>query len=266
MPPASVAHRTRLSWFIGPNLYRAMSAAIPDKVQAFTGLPKSFGFYGRNKQGRVASDHFFMGGGQGASSKAGWQVRAAVPDERGEYAGRTGGKPHASAGAGKGAGRRYRRAGPPARRARAAHAGAAADVVRRTDQRRAVPRRRRPASAGPVRRPAGCVGRWRGEGPGRCDAARRRQLARWSRCSTRAPRSTATSPAARASATRGTGRSRRSQADLDDDYITQDGAARDYGVALGADGRIDPVATARRRAGRTSGADRDMAATTGGST
>jgi 5-oxoprolinase (ATP-hydrolysing) len=65
--PASVANRTRVSWYIGPNLYRALAPAIPDKVQAFTGLPKAFGFYGRNLQGRVASDHFFLGGGQGAS-------------------------------------------------------------------------------------------------------------------------------------------------------------------------------------------------------
>ena len=56
------------------------------------------------------------------------------------------------------------------------------------------------------------------------------------------------------------------QADLDDDYITRDGAVRDYGVVLGADGRIDPAATARRRAEAKDGADRDMAATTGGST
>lgn len=65
--PAAVAHRTRVSWYIGPNLYRALAPAIPDKVQAFTGLPKAFGFYGRNALGRTASDHFFMGGGQGAS-------------------------------------------------------------------------------------------------------------------------------------------------------------------------------------------------------
>ena len=68
-PPAAVANRTRISWWLGPNLYRALSAAIPDKVQAFTGMPKAFGFYGRNLQGRVASDHFFMGGGQGASQR-----------------------------------------------------------------------------------------------------------------------------------------------------------------------------------------------------
>ncbi len=65
--PAAVAHRTRVSWYLGPNLYKALAPAMPDRVQAFTGLPKAFGFYGRNSQGRVASDHFFMGGGQGAS-------------------------------------------------------------------------------------------------------------------------------------------------------------------------------------------------------
>ena len=53
------------------------------------------------------------------------------------------------------------------------------------------------------------------------------------------------------------------QADLDNDYITPEGAKRDYGVILGADGRIDPVATARRRA-ETKGAERDLATTTGG--
>jgi 5-oxoprolinase (ATP-hydrolysing)/N-methylhydantoinase A len=68
-PPASVAYRTRISWWIGPNLYRALAPAIPDQVQAFTGMPKAFGFYGRNNAGRVASDHFFMGGGQGASRR-----------------------------------------------------------------------------------------------------------------------------------------------------------------------------------------------------
>ena len=68
-PPASVAYRTRISWWLGPNLYRALAPAIPDNVQAFTGMPKAFGFYGRNLQGRVASDHFFMGGGQGASQR-----------------------------------------------------------------------------------------------------------------------------------------------------------------------------------------------------
>jgi N-methylhydantoinase B/oxoprolinase/acetone carboxylase alpha subunit len=56
------------------------------------------------------------------------------------------------------------------------------------------------------------------------------------------------------------------QADLEDEYVTAEGAVRDYGVVLGTDGRIDPVATARRRAERRSGAERNVATTTGGTT
>jgi N-methylhydantoinase B/oxoprolinase/acetone carboxylase alpha subunit len=37
-------------------------------------------------------------------------------------------------------------------------------------------------------------------------------------------------------------------ADIEDGYITAAAAERDYGCVLGPDGRIDPVATARRRA------------------
>jgi 5-oxoprolinase (ATP-hydrolysing) len=54
------------------------------------------------------------------------------------------------------------------------------------------------------------------------------------------------------------------QADLDDDYITPEGAKHDYGVILGANGRIDSVATARRRA-EGKDADSALATTTGGS-
>ena len=53
------------------------------------------------------------------------------------------------------------------------------------------------------------------------------------------------------------------QADLDDGYITAEGAVRDYGVVLGASGRIDPVGTAQRRAGKD--ADSASAAMTEGS-
>ena len=66
--PASTTSRTRISWWLGPNLHRALAPVIPDRVQAFTGQPKAFNFYGRNNEGRVAADHFFMGGGQGGSA------------------------------------------------------------------------------------------------------------------------------------------------------------------------------------------------------
>jgi len=39
-------------------------------VQAATGLPHAISIYGREEDGHIYSDHFFMGGGQGASAAA----------------------------------------------------------------------------------------------------------------------------------------------------------------------------------------------------
>jgi 5-oxoprolinase (ATP-hydrolysing)/N-methylhydantoinase A len=66
--PAAVNLRTRTGWYIAPNIFRALAAAAPGEVQAATGLPHAVNIYGRDKEGRVYSDHFFMGGGQGASA------------------------------------------------------------------------------------------------------------------------------------------------------------------------------------------------------
>jgi 5-oxoprolinase (ATP-hydrolysing)/N-methylhydantoinase A len=66
--PAAVNLRTRTGWYIAPNIFRALAAAAPDQVQAATGLPHAVNIYGRDADGRVYSDHFFMGGGQGASA------------------------------------------------------------------------------------------------------------------------------------------------------------------------------------------------------
>jgi 5-oxoprolinase (ATP-hydrolysing) len=66
--PAAVNLRTRTGWYIAPNIFRALVVAAPDQVQAATGLPHSINIYGRDADGRVYSDHFFMGGGQGASA------------------------------------------------------------------------------------------------------------------------------------------------------------------------------------------------------
>jgi 5-oxoprolinase (ATP-hydrolysing)/N-methylhydantoinase A len=65
--PASVNIRTRTGWYIGPSVYRALSACLPDRVQAFTGLPMSLTVYGRGGDG-FYSDVFLLGGGQGASA------------------------------------------------------------------------------------------------------------------------------------------------------------------------------------------------------
>ena len=66
--PASVNLRTRTGWYIAPNIFRALAAAAPDQVQAATGLPHAINIYGRDADGLLYADHFFMGGGQGACS------------------------------------------------------------------------------------------------------------------------------------------------------------------------------------------------------
>jgi 5-oxoprolinase (ATP-hydrolysing)/N-methylhydantoinase A len=68
--PASVNVRTRTGWYIAPNLFMALADALPDRVQAFTGLPASITLYGQGADGRFYSDHLFQGGGQGASSQS----------------------------------------------------------------------------------------------------------------------------------------------------------------------------------------------------
>ncbi|WP_137125018.1 hydantoinase B/oxoprolinase family protein [Roseomonas sp. HF4] len=264
-PPAAVAYRTRLSWFIGPNLYRALAPAIPDRVQAFTGLPKAFGFYGRNIQGRVASDHFFMGGGQGASSRADGRSGLLFPTsaantpvellesrmpvlvlEKGLVA--DSGGPGRQRG---GLGQRMR-------------------ARRLTDGAEPIMVGLYPEGWG--LKPEGLFG-GRPGGPGRGtvkgpddDAAR--DVGTGEMVALLDARTEIEGQIAGGS---GFGEPwdrplEAVQADLDDGYTTREGAERDYGIVFAADGRIDPEATARRRAGRDDRADRDMATTTGDET
>jgi len=51
--PASVALRTRVGWYIAPNIFRALAGAAPDRVQAATGLPVAINIYGREPDGTV---------------------------------------------------------------------------------------------------------------------------------------------------------------------------------------------------------------------
>ena len=67
--PASVNLRTRTGWYLAPNIFRALAQAAPSQVQAQTGLPHAVSIYGREASGHVYADHFFMGGGQGASAR-----------------------------------------------------------------------------------------------------------------------------------------------------------------------------------------------------
>jgi N-methylhydantoinase A/oxoprolinase/acetone carboxylase beta subunit/N-methylhydantoinase B/oxoprolinase/acetone carboxylase alpha subunit len=66
--PMAVNLRTRTGWYIAPNVFTALGKAAPDRVQAATGLPVAIAVYGRDAEGRIYSDHLFMGGGQGGSA------------------------------------------------------------------------------------------------------------------------------------------------------------------------------------------------------
>ena len=66
--PAAVNLRTRVGWYVAPNLFRALAPAMPAQVQAHTGLPVAVFVYGLGPDGRAYNDHIFMGGGQGGSA------------------------------------------------------------------------------------------------------------------------------------------------------------------------------------------------------
>jgi 5-oxoprolinase (ATP-hydrolysing) len=66
--PMAVNTRVRTGWYLAPNVFMALAEALPDRVQAFTGLPSSALFYGTEQGGRSYADHLFQGGGQGGSA------------------------------------------------------------------------------------------------------------------------------------------------------------------------------------------------------
>lgn len=64
--PAAVNQRTQTGWYCAPAVFAALAEVLPDRVQAFTGLPMGAGAYGQDADGRYYNDHLFQGGGQGA--------------------------------------------------------------------------------------------------------------------------------------------------------------------------------------------------------
>jgi 5-oxoprolinase (ATP-hydrolysing)/N-methylhydantoinase A len=251
--PASVNVRTRTGWYIAPNLFMALAPAIPGQVQAFTGLPASVTFYGTGPDGRVFNDHLFQGGGQGGSAHGDgksallWPTSAAntsvelfetrtpalvlekqlVPDSGG--AGRHRG----------GLGQRVR-----VRKllddGRPAYAGAFPDGV--------------------LRPTPGLFG-GRAGGPARCllhDGERPEQAGDQGLGGLLALTSPGQVLDVQLAGGSGYGDPlerpiEEVQQDLDDGYLTPEGAARDYGCAAGPDGRLDAEATARLRAARREG-------------
>ncbi len=81
--PASVNQRTQTGWYCGPAVFRALAPILPDRVQAFTGLPMGMGAYGVDPQGRTFNDHLFQGGGQGASGHGDGQSALLYPTSAG---------------------------------------------------------------------------------------------------------------------------------------------------------------------------------------
>lgn len=65
--PAAVNQRTQSGWYCAPAIFAALADVLPERVQAFTGLPMGAGAYGHDTDGSVYNDHLFQGGGQGAS-------------------------------------------------------------------------------------------------------------------------------------------------------------------------------------------------------
>jgi 5-oxoprolinase (ATP-hydrolysing) len=63
--PASVALRTRTGWHLHELIYQALAPALPDRVQAGSGLA-----FLLSATGAGVADHLFLGGGQGASAGA----------------------------------------------------------------------------------------------------------------------------------------------------------------------------------------------------
>ena len=74
--PAAVNLRTRTGWYIAPNVFRALAEAAPDEVQAFTGLPVAISIYGYDRDGRLYSDHLFIGRRPGRLGSAATASRA----------------------------------------------------------------------------------------------------------------------------------------------------------------------------------------------
>lgn len=81
--PASVNQRTQTGWYCGPAVFKALAPVLPDRVQAFTGLPIGMGAYGLDAQDRVFNDHLFQGGGQGASAHGDGQSALLYPTSAG---------------------------------------------------------------------------------------------------------------------------------------------------------------------------------------
>ena len=66
--PTSVGSRVNTGWYIHGAIFQALSAVLPDRIQAGNGLMSILQTYGVEADGKVFNTHFFCGGGRGATS------------------------------------------------------------------------------------------------------------------------------------------------------------------------------------------------------
>jgi N-methylhydantoinase B/oxoprolinase/acetone carboxylase alpha subunit len=66
LPPASVNSRVKTGWHMHTLLFRALSAALPERVQAGNGLMYTLRAYARDADGTPRNAHLICGGGRGA--------------------------------------------------------------------------------------------------------------------------------------------------------------------------------------------------------
>jgi len=64
--PVATSQRTLVGWLLAPALFASLQEVVPDRVQAFSGLPASVSAYGYDASGNAFHDHIMFGGGQGA--------------------------------------------------------------------------------------------------------------------------------------------------------------------------------------------------------
>jgi len=108
--PASVNLRTRVGWYLAPNIFRALADAAPDRVQAATGLRSPSTSMAARRRCRLCRP-FLHGRRPGRVSAWRRQVGSALSDIGGEHLDRTDGDARTRSGAGENFRNRFGRPG-----------------------------------------------------------------------------------------------------------------------------------------------------------
>lgn len=83
LPPASVNSRTLTGWHIHTLIFRALTPALPERVQAGNGLMYTIRAYARDADGAPHNAHLICGGGRGAGFGADGTTRNCFPSSAG---------------------------------------------------------------------------------------------------------------------------------------------------------------------------------------